>query len=62
MKKLQWGMIGGGSGSQIGPAHRISAAMDGLYTMAAGALDIDAAKGRDYAKALGIAADRAYGN
>lgn len=55
-------MIGGGEGSQIGPAHRISAAMDGLYTMAAGALDADADKGRDYAKRLGIAADRAYGD
>ena len=62
MKKLNWGMIGGGEGSQIGPAHRISAAMDGLYTMAAGALDIDAAKGKDYATRLGIAPDRAYGN
>jgi predicted dehydrogenase len=62
MAKLNWGMIGGGEGSQIGPAHRISAAMDGLYTMAAGALDVDAAKGRDFAARLGIAPDRAYGN
>lgn len=60
MGKLNWGMIGGGEGSQIGPAHRISAAMDGLYTMAAGALDIDPAKGRDFAMRLGIAPDRAY--
>ena len=62
MRKLNWGMIGGGEGSQIGPAHRISAAVDGLYTMAAGALDADPAKGRDYAIRLGIAADRAYGD
>ena len=62
MTKLNWGMIGGGEGSQIGPAHRISAAMDGLYAMAAGALDADAAKGRDYAQRLGIARDRAYGD
>ena len=55
-------MIGGGEGSQIGPAHRISAAMDGLYTMAAGALDADPTKGRDYAQRLGVAADRAYGD
>jgi predicted dehydrogenase len=61
MAKLNWGMIGGGEGSQIGPAHRISAAMDGLYTMAAGALDIDAARGRDFAARLGIAPDRSYG-
>jgi predicted dehydrogenase len=62
MTKLNWGMIGGGEGSQIGPAHRISAAMDGLYTMAAGALDADPAKGRDYAKRLGIDETRAYGD
>ena len=39
MKKLNWGMIGGGKGSQIGPAHRISAGLDGHFTFAAGALD-----------------------
>ncbi len=60
MGRLNWGMIGGGQGSQIGPAHRISAAVDGLYTMVAGALDIDAARGRDFALSLGIAPDRAY--
>ncbi len=62
MNKLNWGMIGGGEGSQIGPAHRIGAALDGLYTMAAGALDADAAKGRAYAIRLGIPPDRAYGD
>lgn len=61
MTRLNWGMIGGGEGSQIGPAHRISAAIDGLYTFAAGALDVNADKGRAYARSLGIAADRAYG-
>ncbi len=60
MSKLAWGMIGGGEGSQIGPAHRISAALDGLYAMEAGALDVDAARGRAFAERLGIAADRAY--
>ena len=62
MTKLNWGMIGGGEGSQIGPAHRISAALDGLYTMAAGALDADPAKGSDYGQRIGIAKDRAYGD
>ena len=62
MTKLNWGMIGGGEGSQIGPAHRISAAMDGLYTMAAGALDADPVRGRDFAQRLGVAPDRAYGD
>lgn len=60
--RLNWGMIGGGEGSQIGPAHRIAAGMDGLFTFAAGALDADPARGKDYAQRLGVASDRAYGN
>ena len=35
MKKLNWGMIGGGEGSQIGPAHRLGAQADGNFTLAA---------------------------
>ena len=62
MTKLNWGMIGGGEGSQIGPAHRISAALDGLYEMQAAAFDANPQKGRDYAIRLGLAPDRAYGN
>ena len=62
MARLNWGMIGGGEGSQIGPVHRISAALDGLFTMTAGALDVDPAKGRDFARRLGIPPDRAYGD
>jgi predicted dehydrogenase len=62
MARLKWGMIGGGEGSQIGPAHRISAAVDGLYDFAAGALDANPQKGREFAMRLGVAADRAYGD
>ena len=62
MTRLNWGMIGGGEGSQIGPAHRISSTIDGLYTMAAGALDADPAKGRDFARRLGLDPARCYGD
>ena len=62
MKKLSWGMIGGGRGSQIGPAHRISAALDGFYNFDVGALDANADNGRTYAQELGVVADRAYGD
>ena len=62
MTKLKWGMIGGGKGSQIGPAHRISAALDGHFILTAGALDIDPERGKAYAVELGVAEDRAYGN
>ncbi len=62
MKRLNWGMIGGGEGSQIGPAHRMGAQADGNFVLAAGALDHDAERGKEYAQRLGVAADRAYGN
>ncbi|MEP3346647.1 MAG: Gfo/Idh/MocA family oxidoreductase [Litoreibacter sp.] len=62
MARLNWGMIGGGKGSQIGPAHRLGSGLDGDFTFAAGALDHDAEAGRAYAQELGIAADRAYGD
>ena len=62
MAKLNWGMIGGGEGSQIGPAHRLGAQADGNFVLAAGALDVDADKGRAYAQSLGVATDRAYAN
>ena len=62
MKKLNWGLVGGGKGSQIGDAHRIGAAMDNCFELSAGALDINPAKGRAYAKSLGVASDRAYDN
>lgn len=62
MAKLKWGMIGGGEGSQIGPAHRLGAGLDGLFDFSAGALDHNPAAGRDFAQRLGIAQDRAYGD
>lgn len=62
MSKLNWGMIGGGEGSQIGPAHRLGAGIDGKFTFAAGALDHRPDVGRDYGRRLGLDADRAYGD
>ncbi len=62
MAKLKWGMIGGGEGSQIGPAHRLGAGLDACFDFVAGALDHRPDAGRDYAKRLGLAADRAYGD
>lgn len=62
MAKLNWGMIGGGKGSQIGPAHRLGAALDGYFALSAGALDIDVQAGKQFADELGIVADRAYGD
>ena len=61
-KKLQWGMIGGGEGSQIGPAHRLGAGLDGLFEFSAGALDHRPDEGRAYSQRLGLSAERAYGS
>ena len=62
MTKLKWGMIGGGEGSQIGPAHRLGAGLDGLFEFTAGALDHRPDEGRAYGQRLGLAADRSYGD
>ena len=62
MTKLKWGLIGGGEGSQIGPAHRLGAIADGLFEFSAGALDHRPDVGRNYAKKLGIPENRAYGD
>jgi predicted dehydrogenase len=62
MAKLNWGMIGGGKGSQIGPAHRLGAGLDGQFGFVAGALDHRADEGRAFAETLGIAPERAYGD
>ena len=62
MAKLKWGMIGGGEGSQIGPAHRLGASLDGAFDFVAGALDHRPDIGRDYGVRLGLDADRAYGD
>ncbi len=59
---LRWGMIGGGKGSQIGEPHRIAARIDGLFSLTAGAFDIDAEKARSFAQELGVAALRSYGD
>ena len=62
MTKLNWGMIGGGEGSQIGPAHRLGSGVDGEFAFVAGALDHRPEEGRAYGQRLGLDADRAYGN
>ena len=62
MGKLNWGMVGGGDGSQIGPAHRLGAQADGHFAFVAGALDHNPEAGRAFAQRMGVAPDRAYGD
>ena len=62
MAQLKWGLIGGGEGSQIGPAHRLGARLDGLFDFVGGALDHRPEAGRAYGQKIGLNADRAYGD
>lgn len=57
---IRWAMVGGGRGSQIGYIHRASAARDGLFELVAGAFDINADRGREFGKNLGVNEDRCY--
>ncbi|MEL5380778.1 Gfo/Idh/MocA family oxidoreductase [Serratia ureilytica] len=59
-RSLRWGMVGGGGTSQIGYIHRSAALRDGAFTLLAGAFDIDAERGRDFGRSLGVAAERCY--
>lgn len=62
MKPINWGLVGGGRGSQIGPAHRLGARLDGLFNFKAAALDHRPEEGRAYGLELGLDADRSYGD
>lgn len=59
-RSLRWGMVGGGATSQIGYSHRSAALRDNVFTLLAGAFDIDAERGRQFGEQLGIAPGRCY--
>ena len=62
MERIQWGLIGGGKGSQIGPVHRIGAIIDGKYEFLAGAVDIDPHAAKSFGAELGLDPSRSYGS
>ncbi|MCY4542583.1 MAG: Gfo/Idh/MocA family oxidoreductase [Rhodobacteraceae bacterium] len=62
MKRVNWGLVGGGEGSQIGFAHRAGAVLDGKFRFVAGAMDVDPNRSREYGIRLGLSPDRAYGD
>ena len=62
MDKLNWGLIGGGDGSQVGFAHRAAAQLDGNFNFVAGALDLDPDKAREFGVSLGLENSRSYGS
>ena len=59
-KPIRLGMVGGGQGAFIGDVHRMAARLDGHYDLCAGALSSDPERAIASARALGLAADRAY--
>ena len=60
MRKLNWGIVGGGDGSQIGFAHRAGAELDRRFEFCAGAMDVEPGRAREFALGLGLSPDRAY--
>ena len=62
LDKLNWGLIGGGDGSQVGFAHRAAAQLDGNFNFVAGALDLDPDKAREFGIYLGLENSRSYGS
>jgi predicted dehydrogenase len=60
--RIRLGMVGGGEGAFIGAVHRMAARLDDHYTLVAGALSSTAEKARRSGEALGLAADRTYGD
>lgn len=59
-RPLKWAMVGGGRGSQIGYIHRCSAARDRLFTLTAGAFDVDQERGKEFGVNLGVSPERCY--
>ena len=60
MKKLSFGMVGGGPGSFIGDAHRKAINIDAKATLVAGCFSRTAEKCRQTGAELGVAEDRCY--
>ncbi len=59
-KKLRYGMIGGGTGSFIGPVHRMAAVMDGLAELVCGAFSSDPDRSVASGISLGLDHNRNY--
>lgn len=59
-RSIRWAMIGGGRGSEIGYAHRSAATRDGLFTLVAGAFDINPDHCKTFGVNLGLAEERCY--
>jgi len=52
--RLKLGMVGGGEGAFIGAVHRMAAAIDGDWQLAAGAFSTDPGRNTRSGEALGL--------
>lgn len=59
-RRLRLGMAGGGEGAFIGAVHRMAAALDGDWELAAGAFSTDEGRNSRTGAALGLDAGRVY--
>lgn len=62
VRKLRMGMVGGGSGANIGATHRTAAVMDGGVEFVAGALSSTREKAIASGRELRLSEDRNYGS
>ncbi|NOX49842.1 MAG: Gfo/Idh/MocA family oxidoreductase [Gammaproteobacteria bacterium] len=63
MRKLRFGMVGGGEGAFIGQVHRMAAELDGLAQLVCGAFSADAAKStRSGQQIYHLPIERCYAN
>ncbi len=62
MKRIKYGMIGGGIGAFIGDAHRRASRICNDFELVGGVFDIDYEKSKQFAKSEGISLERCYEN
>ena len=60
MTAIRYGMVGGGPDAFIGPVHRMAAALDGQFTLVAGAFSSDEERSRRAGGELGLDPARTY--
>ena len=62
MRKIKWGVLGGGGDSLIGVLHRVAASMYDAYELCGGVFNIDINESIAFAESIGISTERIYAN
>lgn len=61
MSEITYGMVGGGPGAMIGPAHRRAVQLDGWASLRAGCFSKTPEKSKQFGAGLGLDENRCYG-